>query len=476
MKDIKALFKLLIQIDEWEWYVEFKENFDKLRDWKNISAISNVALLKWKDFWYIIFWVDDDKNIVGTKLKPLTKKIWNQDLKIWLSQKISPKTHIEFFEENIDWKDIVIFEISSAIDSPVEFEWKAYIRIWESTSCLDKHPSLERKIWNNNKNKNFEKWIAGSNLSVDEVLKLLDYDKYFTLSKQDIPTDTTKFVEKLEQDSLVKLQDDWQYSITILWAILFAKNLDNFTALKRKSIRVITYHGTNRVVRKNDIEWKKWYAVWFEWLIEYIITQLWNNEEIIKALRVETTIYPEVALREFIANAIIHQDFSLTGAWPIIEIFSNRIEITNPWIPLIDTDRFIDHPPRSRNEDLASLMRRFGFCEESWSWVDRALINIELFQLPAPKFETYDEFTKVTLYAPKDLKSMSEDDKIRACFQHCVLQYLSWEEKMTNKTLRTRFNIPETNYPAASKIISITLKKWKIKTSEKSKEYIPWWA
>ena len=106
----------------------------------------------------------------------------------------------------------------------------------------------------------------------------------------------------------------------------------------------------------------------------------------------------------------------------------------------------------------------------------RALINIEWFQLPAPKFETYDEFTKVTLYAPKDLKSMSEDDKIRACFQHCVLQYLSWEEKMTNKTLRARFNIPETNYPAASKIISITLKKWKIKTSEKSKEYIQWWA
>lgn len=187
-------------------------------------------------------------------------------------------------------------------------------------------------------------------------------------------------------------------------------------------------------------------------------------------------MYPEVALREFIANAIIHQDFSITWAWPIIEIFSNRIEITNPWIPLIDTDRFIDHPPRSRNEDLASLMRRFGFCEESGSWIDRALINIELFQLPAPKFETYDEFIKIILYAPKDLKSMSQDDKIRACYQHCVLQYLSWEEKMTNKTLRTRFNIPESNYPAASKIIAHTLKKWKIKSSEKSKEYIPWWA
>lgn len=476
MKDIKALFNFLLQIDEWESYVEFKENFDKIRDWKNISAIANIALIKWKDFWYIVFWVNDNKKIVWTNFKPNNLKIWNQDLKIWLSQKIIPETHINFFEIEIDWKNIVVTEISSAINKPVEFDWEAYIRIWESTASMKSYPELERKIWNNNKNKNFEKWIAGSNLWIDDVLKLLDYDKYFTLSKQDIPTEKSKFLERMEQDNLVKSENNWLYSITILWAILFAKNLDQFVILKRKSVRVITYHDNNKLKRKNDIEWKKWYAVWFEWLIEYIITQIWNNEEITKALRVETNMYPEVALREFIANAIIHQDFSVTGTWPLIEIFSNRIEITNPWIPLIDTDRFIDHPPRSRNEDLASLMRRFGFCEESGSWVDRALINIELFQLPAPKFETYDDFTQITLYAPKQLKDMSQDDKIRACYQHCVLMHVKMEEKMTNKSLRERLNIPESNYPAASKIISDTLKKWKIKSSERSKEYIPWWA
>lgn len=47
---------------------------------------------------------------------------------------------------------------------------------------------------------------------------------------------------------------------------------------------------------------------------------------------------------------------------------------------------------------------------------------------------------------------------------------------MTNKTLRNRLNIPESNYPAASKIIMETLQKGKIKEAEKSKEYVPWWA
>ena len=121
-------------------------------------------------------------------------------------------------------------------------------------------------------------------------------------------------------------------------------------------------------------------------------------------------------------------------------------------------------------------MRRFGFCEESGSGVDRALVSIELFQLPAPKFETYDNFTRITLLAPLSLNQMAEEDKIRACYQHCVLKYLTKTERMTNTSLRDRFGIPESNYPAASKIIRITIIKGLIKEAEKSKEYVPWWA
>jgi len=69
-------------------------------------------------------------------------------------------------------------------------------------------------------------------------------------------------------------------------------------------------------------------------------------------------MYPEIAVRELVANALIHQDFSITGAGPMVEVFGDRVEITNPGEPLIDTLRFIDEPPRSRNEMLASLMRR----------------------------------------------------------------------------------------------------------------------
>ena len=51
---------------------------------------------------------------------------------------------------------------------------------------------------------------------------------------------------------------------------------------------------------------------------------------------------PEVVIRELLANALIHQDFEMTGASPVVEVFSNRIEISNPGEPIVPVERFID--------------------------------------------------------------------------------------------------------------------------------------
>src|SRR5437867_12920497 len=67
------------------------------------------------------------------------------------------------------------------------------------------------------------------------------------------------------------------------------------------------------------------------------------------------------------------------------------IEITNPGAPLVDTQRLVDTPPRSRNEALASLMRRIGICEERGSGWDKVVFQTELYQLPAPLPEVTDD-------------------------------------------------------------------------------------
>ena len=477
LEDLNKLVENLVSKPTETDAIEFKINYSRKEDLgKLISALSNAASLYDRKSAFLAFGIQDATHkITGTTFQPSQEKVGTDQLEFWLSQHINPRIDFRIYEFEYGKIPLVIFEIPPAVDQPIKFDNTAYIRIGSATPKLNDYPEKESKIWNNIKRKSFEKGIAKENLAVSEVLNLLDYSKYFSLTKQVLPSDTQQFVEKMAQHGLVKSVFENSYDITNLGAILFTKNLNYLKKIKKKTVRIVIYKGNTRVNRLKEQEEPLGYAISFESLLDYINDKLPHNEIISKSLRRDVKTYPEVAIREFVANALIHQDLSISGAGPMVEIFDNRIEITNTGEPLIETDRFIDYPPRSRNEDMASFMRQIGVCEEGGTGVDRALAEIAIYQLPAPKFEKYDNFTKVTLYAHKSLRDMTTDDKIRACFQHCVLKYIE-NSRMTNSTLRERLGIGEKNYPAASAIIKATIAKRFIKESEKPKEYVPIWA
>ncbi|MBE0508463.1 MAG: transcriptional regulator, partial [Marinospirillum sp.] len=271
-----------------------------------------------------------------------------------------------------------------------------------------------------------------------------------------------------------------QWGVFNLGAVLFARKLQSFQHLGRKAVRLILYRGNSRIETIREIEGNKGYAVGFEGLIDYLKALLPSNEEIGKAFRKEVPVFPELALRELIANALIHQDFSLTGTGPMIELFENRLEITNPGVPLVDTQRFLDSPPRSRNEGVASFMRRINICEERGSGVDKVIGQVELYQLPAPIFEETAQHTRVVLFTYRDFKAMESEDRIRACYQHCCLKYVN-REPMNNTSLRARFNIEEGNSAMASRIIKQTvdaglIRLYDANANRKAYRYVPYWA
>ena len=125
-----------------------------------------------------------------------------------------------------------------------------------------------------------------------------------------------------------------------------------------------------------------------------------------------------------VANALIHQNFEVSGTSVMIEIYANRIEISNPGLPSIPTDRFIDGC-QSRNEHLALVMRKLKICEEKGSGIDRVVRSAELLQLPAPDFRTGYQSTTTVIYGPRGFEDMSRDDRVRACYQHCVMRYIT---------------------------------------------------
>ena len=263
-------------------------------------------------------------------------------------------------------------------------------------------------------------------------------------------------------------------------AILFARRLNDFPNLKRKAVRVIVYRGSSRVDTLREQEGARGYASGFEGLIGYINGQIPANEIIQQAFRKTVPMYPELAVRELVVNALIHQDFFITGAGPMVEIFADRMEVSNPGMPLVDTRRFLDTPPHSRNEALAALMRRFGICEERGSGVDKVVSQTEFFQLPAPIFEATGDHTRVVLFAHRPLSKMDKEDRVRACYLHACLRYVN-REFMTNTTLRERFGIEPQNSATASRLIKEALDAEVIRPYDKSAarklmKYVPYWA
>jgi len=466
---------------ETEWLELKHNNSDPQQTGEYVSALANAAALCGKAFAYLIWGIDDSSHaVLGTSFDPRHTKVGNEELESWLLRQLSPKINFHFHVVQLDEGRVVLLEIDRASRHPVQFAGQEYIRIGSYKKKLKDFPEKERALWRIFDATPFEDMPALEKAGADDVLRLLDYPAYFDLMGRPLPENRSGILSALAADELIAPIEGGRWSIRNLGAILFAKRLADFSTLKRKAVRVIAYKGTSRVETLREQEGTRGYAAGFEGLIGYINGLLPSTEVIGQALRKTTPIYPELAIRELVANALIHQDFFVTGGGPMVEIFSDRMEITNPGLPLVDTDRFLDNPPRSRNEALASLMRRVGICEERGSGVDKVVSQTELYQLPAPAFEVVGEHTRSSLFTPLALTKMESRDRIRACYLHACLRYVQ-REFMTNASLRERFGIATQNSAIASRLIKEALKAKAIRphdegASRKYMRYLPIWA
>jgi len=316
-------------------------------------------------------------------------------------------------------------------------------------------------------------------LDAQQVIELLDTQGFFELLKLPYPANQAGVLDRLQQERLVDHEGD-SYTIRKLGALLLAKQLQDFPDISRKAARVVVYTGTSKTDTKLDQPGIKGYAVGFQDLVRFIMGQLPQKEVIEDALRKEMNLVPEVVIRELVANALIHQDFGISGASVMVEIYADRVEISNPGDPIVPVDRFIDGY-QSRNERLADLMRRVRICEEKSSGVDKVIQAVEAYQLPAPDFCAAYRRTVVTVFGSKPFEDMDRNYRVRACYQHCALRWVMGK-RMTNQSLRERFQLPEKKAESVSRTIRDAVDAGKIRfadpnqTSLRYRKYVPYWA
>jgi ATP-dependent DNA helicase RecG len=478
---LPGLVQRLCRLPEHEW-VEFKENNDDPNEiGEYISALANSAALRRHNNAYLVWGVNDKTHaIVGTTVDPRSAKMGNEDLRNWLVRQLTPQVPHWFHECTVEGQRVVVLEISATINEPVKWKGAEYIRVGSYKKKLKDHVELERELWRNLDQSTFEQRTAAEGVVANDVLRLIDYPAYFDLHNLPLPAGKTGILSALAADNIIRRSDDGSWEISNLGALLFAKNLTAFSSLARKAPRVVVYAGKNRVKTVKEQGGVRGYASGFTGLIEYIVNSLPTNEVIGQALRRVEPMFPELAIRELVANALVHQDLSITGTGPMVEQFDDRLEITNPGTPLVDPERFVDMPPRSRNEKLAWQMRRCGICEERGTGWDKVALEIEVFQLPAPLIETLGGHTKVTLFAHRPLSEMDRAEKVRAVYLHACLKYVS-SEYVSNTTIRERFGIEQRNSATASRLINDAVSAnlivpFDASASRSQRRYVPFWA
>lgn len=472
-----SLVPLPQELSELDWKERLSPNNDKLS--KHLSAMANNP-----GGGFLAFGIENATGrVIGIE------KVHSDDTMERISNlardALMPAVRVDFAIETYRGFPVLLVHILESPEKPVCLAGKSleetYIRSGGSTRKASRHEVGGLML--NSKLPQFEELNCSALKSDEQVLELLDYQAIFDLLGKPVSKDKVEVLKSMRNEKMVNASDGNRFYITNFGALAAAKDLSEFDGLVRKGIRLIQYDGDNKIRTKREYPGSKGYAIGFSALVNFVMGLLPGSEVIESALRKQTTVYPEIALRELIANALIHQDFSIKGAGPMIEIFDNRIEITNPGklLPSKKIDRLIGATPESRNEILASAFRRYKICEERGSGLQKAVAAIELFGLPPLDFHEGENSFKVTIQSPKKFGMMTTEERIEAAYQHSVLKFYS-HSALTNTSLRERFKMSEKQRAQVSLVIREAIEKGKIKqkdpnnSSLKFAEYIPYWA
>ncbi len=473
----KSLGKIPIELNEIDWKQELSPNNEKLC--KHLSAFANLP-----GGGYLAFGINN-KN---AKLLGIDREQANAIVDKLASlgrDGVEPLVRVDHSIEEFRGEHILFVHIKECAVKPVHLAGQTIEKSFIRSGGTTREASRQEvgALMLNSKSPTWEELHASKLLAATEVITLLEYGKILELLGKPIPSDLDEILKWMEDEKIIVNVDGKGFYITNFGAVAAAKDLTQFDGLSRKSVRLIKYDGVNKAGSSKEFPGHKGYAIGFEGLISFTQGLLQDSEVIKNALRVDTAIYPEIALRELIANILIHQDFSVRGAGPMIEIFDDRIVFSNPGklLPSKSIDRLIRTTPESRNEVLASAFRRYNICEERGSGFEKAVISIELYGLPPLRFEEFENSFKVTMFAPKPYAKMSVDERIEACYQHSIIEYFG-SGGFNNASLRKRFGMHDKQAAQISLLIKEAIEIGKIKpkdadnVSKKFSVYVPYWA
>jgi ATP-dependent DNA helicase RecG len=483
MQDFEQLIRTLISQPKETPWLEFKENnADPELMGEEISSLANMAALEKRSHAYLVWGITDQGHaLVGTTFSPSKTKKGNEDLLPWLSQNLSPRLPLRFEEGVLDGKSLVLLEIPPSEGFPLKWKGIGYCRVESYHKKLSDFPYIEKQLWLTLAKEKEENEIALEGLNEEQVSTLLNLPAYFSSLHRPLPRTREEMIRSFLEEGFLLRGDDGSLSISLLGGLTFAFDFAKIPALFHKEIVLTRYQGNAKNQIKDSQYFTSGYVLSFENIIRTVLSFSSLGEPVASnGLTVHLYRYPEIVLREAVTNMLIHQDLSVRGVSPMIAITDDAMEFINPGRLEIDPDHLIDTAPKSRNENLASFLRRIGIGDEKGTGYDKICMALEQEQMPAPQIFYDGIAVHVKIEAKKEFSLYSKKEKMDAVYFHACLCHQNGV-KMTNESLRLRLGLNEKERYVVSRLLSEAVSNGRIKIEDptsgvKNRNYLPYWA
>ena len=463
------------EFNELDWKQNLSHKNERLKE--HLSAFSNHP-----GGGYLIFGVDDSGLPIG--LSSHDAKLVAQKLGNIAREGLEPPIGIKALDIKYRDKTLTAIRIPESLEKPVRKKGspleQSFIRAGGQTRRMSSQELRIALI--GSRSLRFEELPAAiTKEAIEDLNTGFDFSEILRrLNRPSGPKDPTDFEFLHANKLLTRTEND--FFPTNLGVFCAAKDLNRFHGYERFAIRVTHYTGSSKISARSDRFFNAGYTHSLDSLIGHIMGLLPHTEILKRATRVEVPIIPEVAVREIVCNAVIHRDYSKTGSYITVDVFDDRIEVTNPGglLPNLKVDRLIDHPSEARNEVLADLMRKLNFCEERGHGIDKAVSATEFHGLPPIRFFSMIDYFTVTLYAPRKFKEMQKEERIDAVYQHACLNFVA-QKKTTNATVRQRFQFDDNQTTKITRLFTEAIEAGKIKlanpkASPRDMHYVPYWS
>ena len=481
-KAIARLRRFLALPAELPW-LEFKENSATSGPEiaKYACALGNSARLHDEPAAYMVWGVSDSHEIVGTTFQWQTAKgKGNEDLLPWLQRVIDPAPQISFETVEIDGFRVVLMRVPAAISAPYAYDHQRFFRLGSYTKNLIQYPDHERELWRKLNQFQFETSNVAEELTKEEIIELLDPEAFF-MNRPELPRISgNTLIDTLASAQAISHSSELGWCIPAWSALMYARSLKDFPRLNGLAPRVMHFAGSSRTNLQREWEFNEGYAASFGPIMTLFETVRPGGETLdATGRRVEIPPLPTVAFREVFANALMHQDLEQRGQYLTVEIFSDRVEVTNPGTPLVNPERFIDAASTTRNVRLGEALRLAHFVEQRGSGWDKIVESLEAAHFP-PALIRANGNTTVTLSAYRTFALMTTEEKIQAVYQHACLGFLA-SRPVTNASIRKRFGLRDSQASQATRLINAALEKGRIRVHDadagpRSRRYLPYWA